>query len=155
MRILAIDPAYNINNKSVTGFALIHDKILVKHGFMTKNEVDDPSEVDFLLSQCDHLVVENQYLGLNPQVLMKLVYSRDLWIIPAKRYKSIKVIFLMDPGTWQSKVDRTWRRSRGGKKNQDEWRFYVRQRWAVDPQRMDTVAAICIASVYIDTVKLR
>jgi len=151
-RVLAIDPAYS-EKGSKTGYSVFDGMCISEHGTMTKAQVDDPDNIDRLLRDCDELVVEDQHFVVNAQVLMKLVYSRDLWIIPAKRYKTIRRIILMQPQTWQSKVERKW--SFKSKKNPDMWREYVKHRWGISPASIDTVASICILSVHLDLSKIR
>jgi len=148
MRILSIDPAYS-EKGSKTGFAVYMDQKIVEYGVLTKKQVDDPYQIDYFLGLCDELVVEDQYCGPNVETLKKLIYARDLWIIPARRFRNIRNITLYKPQKWMKALSRARRGFQ--KRDPDGWASYIKLRWGLNgAMQPDSVAAMCILSVYLD-----
>jgi Holliday junction resolvasome RuvABC endonuclease subunit len=150
MRILSVDPAYGRSKSaSQTGLAYFVDGALVQYGHLL------PDEVVRLrsrwLKKTDHLVIEEQFFGVNPKTMKGLVEAKCLWTVAALD-RGVPFTEL-SPQTWQRLVTRTWRFGKGSKKDPTAIESYVRLRWQFKSSTklsQDELSAIAIGTVFLD-----
>lgn len=155
MRVLSIDAAVGRRkDKSQTGRALFETegRQLLEYGTLSWEEIQKKGVRLKYLNQCDLLVIEDQYLGINIQSMKTLIETKCMWTVLA-RDEGIKVKEIL-PTEWQKGTCNGW--FRGIKREQLEKmvRFYVESRFRLKPGVVpqDAISAIGIGSYVVDMI---
>lgn len=148
MKLLAVDSSW----AGKTGWATFLDGKLLDYGILRPKSVMEWHEQaprNLMLAACDVLVIEDTFFGRNVATLKKLEQAKCLWTIPARDLYGIKVVEVK-PESWMVAICGKRSFKGGSAKDVNAMRFYVKNRWGVEPESIDALSAICLGTYYVD-----